>query len=189
MTGPGWQPRRFDPHDLDAATAIVIAEGEKDAAYSALAGFVAYAMPGGSTRAESADWSIVAHAAHALGLPVVMAGDNDDVGRKARQAAHRRPGPLRRQGTGVIPGRFSDPGGSPVDLPDFADAGKRTDKRRRIPGSGPGGPDTPEFRCPSAIRLEHQTAGGQPVFRLVPCSNGNCVPCEAWATPNCISYG
>ena len=180
MTGPGWQPRRFDPHDLDAATAIVIAEGEKDAAYSALAGFVSYAMPGGSTRAESADWSIVANAAHALGLPVVMAGDNDDVGRKARQAVV-----AALHGYGVralaLSLAASDAGGSPVDLPDFAarvnDLIAPADSWQR-----PRRPDTPEFRCPSAIRLEHQTAGGQPVFRLVPCSNGNCVPCEAWAT-------
>ena len=178
MTGPGWQPRRFDPHDLDAATAIVIAEGEKDAAYSALAGFIAYAMPGGSTRAESAAWPIVAHAALDLGLPVVMAGDNDDVGRKARKVVTDA---LAAFGVKALALSLaaSDPGGSPVDLPDFAERVAEliapADSWVR-----PRRPDTPEYRCVSTMRLEHSTPTGGRVFRLVPCSGAMCEPCANW---------
>ena len=179
MTGGNWQPRRFDPFSPNAATAIVVAEGEKDAALSALAGFVAYAMPGGSTRAETAAWPIVAHAALDLGLPVVMAGDNDDVGRKARKVVTDA---LAAFGVKTLPLSLaaSDPGGSPVDLPDFADRVAElispADSWQR-----PRRPNTEGFKCLDTKRIEHLTAGGQKVFKLVPCSGPNCQPCEAWA--------
>ena len=90
LTGPGWQPRRDSTRTTwTPPPRLSLPRVKRTPAYSALAGFVSFTQCRVVPHApQSADWSIVANAAHALGLPVVvMAGDNDDVpDRKARQA-------------------------------------------------------------------------------------------------------
>ena len=77
MKGKGWQPRQFGE-----TGPVVICEGEKDAAILALEGYRAFTMPGGAGRAGSADWTILPD-----GEPVTFAGDNDEPGCAAMDAA------------------------------------------------------------------------------------------------------
>ena len=82
MTEAGWYPRLMLPDDPGAAVAIVIAEGEKDAARACLMGFISAASPGGGARGKAATWTdVISHAA-GMPLPVVIIPDNDKTGRK-----------------------------------------------------------------------------------------------------------
>ena len=83
VVGDGWQCRRFDPIDPLAAAAICLAEGEKDAAILAAAGLIAFTAPRGAQSLPLADFTELADLAKATGLPVFLAGDNDEVGREA----------------------------------------------------------------------------------------------------------
>ena len=57
VTGDGWQLRRFDPIDPASATAICLAEGEKDAALLATAGLIAFTAPRGAQSLPQADFT------------------------------------------------------------------------------------------------------------------------------------
>ena len=57
VTGDGWQLRRFDPVDPSSATAICLAEGEKDAAILATAGLIAFTAPRGAQSLPLADFT------------------------------------------------------------------------------------------------------------------------------------
>ena len=83
VIGDGWQLRRFDPADPLAAAAICLAEGEKDAAILATAGLIAFTAPRGAQSLPLADFTELADLAKATGLPVFLAGDNDEPGREA----------------------------------------------------------------------------------------------------------
>ena len=82
VTGDGWQCRRFDPADPLAAAAICLAEGEKDAAILAAAGLIAFTAPRGAQSLPLADFTELVDLTKATGLPVFLAGDNDEVGRE-----------------------------------------------------------------------------------------------------------
>ena len=56
MTGDGWQLRRFDPVDPASAEAIVLSEGEKDAAILATASLIAFTAPRGAQSLPLADF-------------------------------------------------------------------------------------------------------------------------------------
>ena len=83
VTGDGWQLRRFDPVDPASAQAVALAEGEKDAAILASSGIVAFTAPRGAQSLPLADFTELVALAKDTGLPVVLAGDNDKVGRDA----------------------------------------------------------------------------------------------------------
>ena len=89
VTGDGWQLRRFDPIDPPAAAAICLAEGEKDAAILATAGLIAFTAPRGAQSLPLADFTELADLAKATGLPVFLAGDNDEPGREAMRKVRR----------------------------------------------------------------------------------------------------
>ena len=90
VTGDGWQCRRFDPIDPAAAAAICLAEGEKDAAILAAAGLIAFTAPRGAQSLPLADFTELADLAKATGLPVFLAGDNDEPGREAMRQVRLR---------------------------------------------------------------------------------------------------
>ena len=90
VIGDGWQLRRFDPADPLTATAICLAEGEKDAAILAIADLIAFAAPRGAQSLPLAAFTELADLVKATGLPVFLAGDNDEVGRKAMRDVRLR---------------------------------------------------------------------------------------------------
>ena len=83
VTGDGWQLRRFNPADPASAQAVALAEGEKDAALLAAAGLIAFSGPRGAQSLPSADFTELVALAKDTGLPVLLCGDNDLVGREA----------------------------------------------------------------------------------------------------------
>ena len=83
IKGDGWQLRRFDPADPANAQAVALAEGEKDAATLAAAGLIAFTAPRGAQSLPMADFTELVALAKETGLPVLLCGDNDLVGRKA----------------------------------------------------------------------------------------------------------
>ena len=89
VTGDGWQLRRFDPIDPASATAICLAEGEKDAAILAAAGLIAFTAPRGAQSLPLADFTELVDLAQATGLPVLLCGDRDEVGREAMRKVRR----------------------------------------------------------------------------------------------------
>ena len=90
VKGNGWQCRRFDPADPLAAAAICLAEGEKDAAILATAGLIAFTAPRGAQSLPLADFTELADLAKATGLPILLCGDNDEVGREAMRKVRLR---------------------------------------------------------------------------------------------------
>ena len=89
VTGDGWQLRRFDPVDPSSAVAICLAEGEKDAAKIAAAGLIAFTAPRGAQSLPLADFTELVDLAQATGLPVLLCGDRDEVGREAMRKVRR----------------------------------------------------------------------------------------------------
>ena len=83
VTGDGWQLRRFDPADPSAALVIALSEGEKDAAIMASSGVIAFTAPRGAQSLPQADFTELVALAKKTGLPVLLCGDNDKVGRDA----------------------------------------------------------------------------------------------------------
>ena len=83
VTGDGWQVRRFNPNDPSAAVAIALTEGEKDAAQLSAAGLIAFTAPRGAQSLPGADFTELVELAKDTGLPVLLCGDNDQVGREA----------------------------------------------------------------------------------------------------------
>ena len=73
-----------------AAAAICLAEGEKDAAILATAGLIAFTAPRGAQSLPGADFTELVDLAKAKGLPVLLCGDNDDVGREAMRKVRLR---------------------------------------------------------------------------------------------------
>ena len=90
VTGDGWQLRRFDPVDPSSATAICLAEGEKDAAILATAGLIAFTAPRGAQSLPLADFTELVDLAKATAFPVLLCGDNDEVGREAMRKVRLR---------------------------------------------------------------------------------------------------
>ena len=83
VTGDGWQLRRFDPADPSSAVAICLAEGEKDAAILAMAGLIAFTAPRGARSLPQADFTELVAQGKDTKLPVLLCGDNDQVGLEA----------------------------------------------------------------------------------------------------------
>ena len=90
VVGDGWQLRRFDPLDPSSATAICLAEGEKDAARLSAAGLIAFTAPRGAQSLPLADFTELVDLAKETGLPVFLCGDNDEVGREAMRKVRLR---------------------------------------------------------------------------------------------------
>ena len=87
VSGHGWYARIWLPQYPDRAVAIIVCEGEKDAARAALAGQFGVSVPGGAGRMGSADYTAVKELADETGLPVLIAGDADQAGTRGVGAA------------------------------------------------------------------------------------------------------
>ena len=80
----------FDPVDPSTATAICLAEGEKDAAKIAAAEYlIAFTAPRGAQSLPLADFTELVDLAQETGLPVFLCGDNDEPGREAMRKVRR----------------------------------------------------------------------------------------------------
>ena len=75
--------------DPSTATAICLAEGEKDAAKIAAAGLIAFTAPRGAQSLPLADFTELVALAKDTGLPVLLCGDNDEPGRSAMLKVRR----------------------------------------------------------------------------------------------------
>ena len=115
VTGDGWQLRRFDPLDPATATAVVLCEGEKDSATLAAAGLIAFSAPRGAASLPGADFTELVDLATSTNLPVLLAGDHDNVGCDAMLRVRET---LRKAGLKAIDTASHAPlKGSIADLP------------------------------------------------------------------------
>ena len=94
VTSDGWQLRRFDPVDPSSATALCLTEGEKDAAQLSAAGLIAFTAPRGAQSLPGADFTELVALAKETHLPILLIGDNDEVGRKAMRQVRRQLQPV-----------------------------------------------------------------------------------------------
>ena len=183
VVGDGWQLRRFDPVDPSSATAICLAEGEKDAAILATAGLIAFTAPRGAQSLPLADFRELVDLAQETGLPVFLCGDNDPVGREAMRKVRR----LLKIDHHLDATDLAGPekGGSVADLPteDFLslirihllDRDPRWQKPIRSRAQ------YLEYKCPRPKRNIRGAGDLSGIRSLVPCGNsGVCRECAAW---------
>ena len=183
VKGDGWQLRRFNPERPDAAPAIALAEGEKDAAVLALAGLVAFCAPRGAQSLPSADMSELVELARATGLPVLLAGDHDNAGHDAMLKVRES---LRKAGLVPLDTMIHAPlKGSIADLPHrdllaLVDL-LTTDSRSRWRKPRRDVKKHPEFKCLHPATWLGQGADLEGEYKLRPCGNTTtCTGCEAW---------
>ena len=184
VKGDGWQVRRFNPPDPTAAVAVALAEGEKDAAILALAGLIAFCAPRGATSLKTADFSELVSTAKETGLPVMLCGDNDDVG----SLAMRRIGELlRKAGLHPIDTAWLAPlKGSIADLPgeDLVALVNRLilDRKPRWQKLVRNQRKYAEFRCLRPKHWQGRAGDTSTVNNLRSCENtAVCGRCALWA--------
>ena len=203
VTGDGWQLRRFDPVDPSSATALCLTEGEKDAAQLSAAGLIAFTAPRGAQSLPGADFTELVALAKDTHLPVLLCGDNDEVGRKAMRQVRRQlqpvgvPEPLPYPITGWkrtknhshldvtdLTGRAPEKG-SIADLPQpelhkllgllLQDLDERMVKpvRSRMMYR--------EYWCPHPKRQQRAAGDDQNIMTFLPCGNtATCQKCCDW---------
>ena len=183
VTGDGWQLRRFDPADPPSATAICLAEGEKDASILAAAGLIAFTAPRGAQSLPLADFTELVDLAKATALPVLLCGDNDEPGREAMRKVRR----LLKTDLHLDAIDLAGPekGGSVADLPaedllslirvKLSDPDPRWQKPIRSRGQ------FLKFRCPRRKRNIKKAGDLSGIWGLVSCGNtATCRECAAW---------
>ena len=203
VTGDGWQVRRFNPNDPSAAVAIALTEGEKDAAQLSAAGLIAFTAPRGAQSLPGADFTELVALAKDTHLPILLIGDNDEVGRKAMRQVRRQlqpvgvPEPLPYPITGWkrtknhshldvtdLTGRAPEKG-SIADLPQpelhkllgllLQDLDERMVKpvRSRMMYR--------EYWCPHPKRQQRAAGDDQNIMTFLPCGNtATCQKCCDW---------
>ena len=183
MSGNGWMARRFNPVDPSAAQAICISEGEKDAAILATAGLIAFAAPRGAQSLPGADFGELVELAKETGLPVLLCGDNDLVGRDAM----RKVGDLLRGLKPIDTADYAPEKGSVADLhPEDLQSLifhklRHADKRWLKPARNRA--MYHNFKCPRPKRRKKSDTDRQGVRNYVPCGNsGTCRQCAEWET-------
>ena len=185
IKGDGWQLRRFDPVDPATATAICLAEGEKDASILAAAGLIAFCAPRGAYSLPSADFTELVALAKDTGLPVLLCGDNDEPGREAMRQVRRLLKTDLHLDTLDLAG--PEKGGSVADLPSedllslirvkLSDLDPRWQKPIRARKQ------YLEFKCTRPKRNIKGSGDGGEIWGLVSCGNtATCTPCEKWET-------
>ena len=183
VTGDGWQLRRFDPVDPSTATAICLAEGEKDASILAAAGLIAFTAPRGAQSLPLADFTELVDLAKATGLPVFLCGDNDEPGRKAMRKVRRLLKTDLHLDTIDLAG--PEKGGSVADLPaedllslirvKLSDRDPRWQKPIRSRAQ------FLEYKCARPKRNIKKAGDLSGIWGLVPCGNtATCRECAAW---------
>ena len=184
VTGDGWQLRRFDPIDPPSATAICLAEGEKDASILAAAGLIAFTAPRGAQSLPLADFTELADLAKATGLPVFLAGDYDEPGREAMRKV-RRLLKIDLHLDAIDITSLAPEKGSVADLPaedllslirvKLSDPDPRWQKPIRSRAQ------YLEYKCPRPKRYIKSAGDGAKIWALVSCGNsGVCRECAAW---------
>ena len=184
VTGDGWQVRRFNPNDPSAAVAIALTEGEKDAAQLSAAGLIAFTAPRGAQSLPGADFTELVALAKETHLPILLSGDNDEVGRKAMRQVRSQ---LKKDShlnaidtTGLAPEK-----GSIADLPtkdlqalirlellDRNDSWQKPIRSRAM---------YQQFKCPRPKRNINTAGDSSRIWSLVPCGNlSTCKPCCEW---------
>ena len=182
VTGDGWQLRRFDPVDPASAEAIALAEGEKDAATLAAAGLIAFSGPRGAQSLPSADFTELVALAQETGLPLLLCGDNDEVGRKAMRKVQRL---LKIDHHLDTTDLIAPEKGSVADLPtEDVLALIRIQLSNRDPSwqkPGRNRRQYVEFKCPRPKRNIKGAGDLSGIWHLVPCGNtATCKPCCEW---------
>ena len=168
--------------DPASSTAIALAEGEKDAAIMAAAGLIAFTAPRGAQSLPSADFTELVALAKDTGLPVLLCGDNDWVGRKAMRKVR---GLLKRDHHLDATYLFGEGKGSVADLPkkDLL-ALIRVKLLNRNPNW-----QQPirnqakyvKFKCTHPKRKIKSACDVSEIWGLVPCENtATCRPCADW---------
>ena len=183
VVGDGWQLRRFDPLDPSSATAICLAEGEKDAARLSAAGLIAFTAPRGAQSLPGADFTELVDLAKETGLPVLLCGDNDLVGREAmRKVRHL----LRKNHVDAIEThRAAPPKGSVADLGILDLQGlirnKLSDRDPRWQKPIRSRAQYLEYKCPRPKRNIKKAGDLSGIRVSVSCGNsGVCRECAAW---------
>ena len=185
VVGDGWQLRRFDPIDPASATAICLAEGEKDASILAAAGLIAFTAPRGAQSLPLADFTELVDLAQATGLPVLLCGDRDEVGREAMRKVRRLLKIDLHLDAIDITSLAPENGGSVADLPaeDFLslirvnllDRDPRWQKPIRSRAQ------YLEYKCPRPKRNIKKAGDLSGIRGKVPCGNtATCRECAAW---------
>ena len=182
VAGDGWQLRRFDPVDPASAQAVALAEGEKDAATLAAAGLIAFTAPRGAQSLPKADFTELVALAKETGLPVLLCGDNDLVGRKAMRQVR---GLLKMNHHLDATYLFGEEKGSIADLHtkdlkalirlellDRDETWQKPGRNRR---------QYEAYRCPRPKRNIKRACGTERIWHQVPCGNtAACKPCADW---------
>ena len=185
VTGDGWQLRRFDPVDPSTATAICLAEGEKDAAKIAAAGLIAFTAPRGAQSLPLADFTELVALAKDTGLPVLLCGDNDEPGRSAMLKVRRLLKTDLHLDAIDITSLAPENGGSVADLPaeDFLSLirVKLSDRDPRWQKPIRSRAQFLSFRCGHRKRNIKGAGDLSGIWGLVSCGNsGVCRECAAW---------
>ena len=185
VTGEGWQLRRFDPVDPSSAVAICLAEGEKDAAKIAAAGLIAFTAPRGAQSLPLADFTELVDLAQATGLPVLLCGDRDEVGREAMRKVRRLLKIDLHLDAIDITSLAPENGGSVADLPaeDFLSLirVKLLDRDPRWQKPIRSRAQYLEYQCPRHKRNIKKAGDLSGIRGLVPCGNtATCRECAAW---------
>ena len=184
VTGDGWQLRRFDPVDPASVEAVALAEGEKDAATLAAAGLIAFTAPRGAQSLPLADFTELVALAKETGLPVLLCGDNDLVGREAmRKVRHLLKIDLHLDAIDIT--SLAPEKGSVADLPaedllslirvKLSDRDPSWQKPIRSRAQ------YLEYKCPRPKRNIKKAGDLSGIWGLVSCGNtGVCPMCSGW---------
>ena len=182
VTGDGWQLRRFDPTDPSSAEAVALAEGEKDAATLAAAGLIAFTAPRGAQSLPLADFTELVELAKDKGLPVLLCGDNDLVGREAMRKVRS----LLKMDFHLDATNLTGPEkGSVADFP-TADLQaliriKLSDRDPSWQKPGRNRAMYQQFKCPRPKRNIKSAGDVSGIWGLVPCGNtATCKRCCEW---------
>ena len=183
VTGDGWQLRRFDPANPASALVIALSEGEKDAALLASSGVIAFTAPRGAQSLPLADFTELVALAKDTGLPVVLCGDNDKVGREAMVKVR---GLLKRDHRLDASYLFGpEAKGSVADFP-VEDLKalirvKLSDRKPSWQKPIRNRAEYVEFKCPSPKRKIKKAGDVAGIYGTVPCGNtATCPKCAAW---------
>ena len=183
IKGDGWQLRRFDPVDPASAGAVALAEGEKDAAILATAGLIAFTAPRGAQSLPGADFTELVALAKETGLPVLLCGDNDLVGREAMRKVR---GILKKDHHLDATYLFGEEKkGSIADLPtQDLKALIRLELLDRDPiwqKPGRNRRQYQQYKCLRPKRNIKRACGTEQIWHELPCGNtATCTPCADW---------
>ena len=183
VTGDGWQLRRFDPVDPASAEAICISEGEKDAAQLSAAGLIAFTAPRGAQSLPLADFGELVELAKDTGLPVLLCGDNDLVGREAMRKVRALLKKDHHLDATYLFGEEKK--GSIADLPtqdlkalirlellDLDESWQKPGRNRR---------QYQQYKCLQPKRYLKSAGDGGEIWALVSCGNtATCTRCGEW---------